>query len=220
MYGELPTLPPQEYWLAPSLTKQSIATPLDARGLVDMDATVNSARSFIDPSFQWESPMNDVHHLHWSISTQMPDGMTEDEVRTLRQFRELVNRKVFEPRVLHNWQHWLMQPPPIPSAEVMRYSIDAQRVALSLAQTASLATRLTRMKAISEHSRAQRLEEEFINYNLYMENARLVPMEFRVVKLEEVEAQKPEDLISISRHLGRMAIGAIPMRVRSVRPAA
>ena len=222
MYGELPTLPPQEFWTDPSLQKNSLETPLDERLFVDMDGLVELGRQFIVPEFQWESPVNDVHHLQWSISTQIPENMSTADYKVLKEFRELVNRKMYTPRVFHNWLHWLTVPPSVPGVEQMRYSVDAQRVAVSLAKTAALATQLTRIKAMPEKELNRRLEEEFINYNLYMENARLVPVEFRTLKLEELEVRSPEDLLVVNKQLGRMAVNAMPVRIRSVRtvPAA
>lgn len=216
-YGELPTLPPQEFWTDQSLQKYSLETPLDERHFVDMDGLVELGRQFVVPEYQWASPVNDVHHLQWSISTQLPKDMSEAEIVVLKEFRELVNRKMFTPRVFHNWLHWLTLPPPVPGVEEMRYSVDAQRVAVSLAKTAALATQLTRIKAIPEKELNRRLEEEFITYNLYMDNARLVPLEFRTLKLEELEVRSPEDLLIVNKQLGRMAVNAMPVRIRSVR---
>ncbi len=219
-YGDLPTLPPMDYWQTSTLQYQSIETPLDERGFVDMDAVVEVASSYIDPEYQWESPFNDVHHLQWSISTMLPVTASEHDRQIVGEFRELVNRKMYTSRVFHDWVHWLMAAPSIPDVEAMKHSIDAQRVALSLARVAHLATRLTRIKSIPERKLTQRLDQEFINYNLYMENARLVPLEYRVLKLEEVEVEKPEDLLTVNKHLGRLAISRVPVRMRKLRARA
>lgn len=216
----MPTLPPPEYWLSDTLEKTSIKTPLDERELVDMDRLVSDVREYVSPEFQWESPLNDVHHLQWSISATTPETMSETDRAVLREFRELVNRKMYIPRVFHNWIHWLTVPPPVPEVEVMKYSIDAQRVAMSLARTAGLATRLTRIRQIPEAKLIERLDQEFINYNLYMENARLVPVEFRRIQLEEVEVRQPEDLLIVNKRLGRLALNNIPVCLRTLRTAA
>lgn len=220
MYGDLPTLPPQDYWIDTSLKKNSIETPLDSRNFVDMDVMVNIMTSFIDPAYSWESPINDVHHLQWSVSTQRPSTMSDEDFLVLKRFRELVNRKMYTGRLPHNWAHWLFIPPPIPDVEDMRYSIQAQDIAVSLARTAGLAARLTRIPAIKPSDLGKRLEEEFINYNLYMENARLVPIEFSLLKLEELQVKSPEDLLIVNKRLGRLAVDRIPVVERQIRRAA
>jgi len=92
-------------------------------------------------------------------------------------------------------------------------------VAVSLAKTARLATRLTRIADIKQINLEKRLEEEFKNYNLYMENARLVPKEFSLLELEKFEVRKPEELLVVNKHLGRLALDTIPVRIRSLRAA-
>ncbi len=219
-YGELPTLPPMEFWRDPTIKKNSIETPLDARNLVDLDGVLKVVDDFISPDFNWASPMNDIHHLQWSVSTQLPDSFTQTDYYVLLQFRGLVNRMMKTGRVRHNMVHWLMAPPPIPDVEVMQNCIDAQRVAVSLSRTASLATRLTRISAIKQRDLDQRLEEEFFNYNLYMENARTVPEEFSLLRLEELEVRSPEDLLVVNKELGRLALDVVPIRTRVLRQAA
>lgn len=217
MFGEIPTYPPKEYWLDANLERSSIETPLDERGFVHMDKLVELAKSLVYPEYQWESPFNDVHHLQWSVSTTIPKHMDEEQRRTVYEFRELVNQKMYTPRTFHNWIHWATIPSPIPDVEAMQYSIDAHRVARSLAKTAQLAVHLTRIKSIPEKKLTERIDEQFNNYNLYMENARLVPREFSLLKLEEVEVGSPEDLLSVSRRLGKLAVDKVPIRLRTLR---
>ena len=111
-------------------------------------------------------------------------------------------------------------PPPVPAAEVMQYSIDAQRVAVSLARTAGLAAKLTRRPGLSDAQLRRRLDEEFINYNVYIENAREVPREFSLLALEEVEAQSIEQMLAANKRLGRLALDRVPIVNRQIRPAA
>jgi len=208
------SLPPQSVRLYDPREKGRIETPTDERGLVDLDALVERVKMTVDPEYHWESSYNDTHHLQWHAAFyshfQMSDGVD------MQSFRELTNRKAYLPRVFHNWIHAVTLPPPIPSNEVMQYSIDAQRVAISLAKTASLAVRLTRMIHIPAHRLEERLEQEFEHYNLYIDNARLVPKEFSLLAIEELEAKNVEEMLERNRQLGRQAIDKIPVRLRGL----
>ena len=63
----------------------------------------------------------------------------------------------------------------------------------------------------------ERLDQEFINYNLYFENARLVPADFSRIAIQEVEAKSAEDMIRVNKRLGRLALDKIPVRLRAAR---
>lgn len=80
---------------------------------------------------------------------------------------------------------------------------------MSLARAASLATQLTRRRGIDEAAVRRGLDIQFERYNLFMENAREVPVEFRLVALEDIEARTPEDLLSINKHLGHLAVDRV-----------
>lgn len=204
-------LPPAEYRLYDPHTSGLIETPLDERGLVDLDALVQTVKSTVVPEFDWTSSFNDIHHLQWFGGRyKFSFGTGVD----MHAFRELVNRKAYVPRVFHNWTHAVTAPPPLPTPEVMNYSIDAQRVALSLAKTASLAVRLSRKIDIPAHHLESRLEQEFENYNVYIDNAREVPREFSLVAIQEVEARSMEDMFRANKRLGKLALDLIPVRNR------
>lgn len=211
-------LPPQEVRLYEPKKMGLIETPLDERGLVDLNGLVEIAKQTVDASYDWTSRENDVHHLQWvgryyDIASAFLDVDAQ-------AFRNLVNRKAYVPRVFHNWIHHITMPPPVPAAEVMQYSIDAQRVAVSLARTAGLAAKLTRRPGLSDVQLRRRLDEEFINYNVYIENAREVPREFSLLALEEVEAQSIEQMLAANKRLGRLALDRVPIVNRQIRPAA
>ena len=208
-------LPPQDVWLYNPRTKGKLETPIDERGLVDLDQLVAMTRQTIDSNYSWTSTFNDIHHLQW-YETMYPNHSNDEDGLNLHDFRELINRKAYVPRVFHNWIHSITLPPPVPSREVMQYCIDSQRVAISLAKTSSLAVRLTRKVGIPAPRLEARLEEEFIKYNTYVENARLVPLEFRLLAIEQIEAGTVEEMLDRNRLLGRLAIDRIPVRFRSV----
>ncbi len=211
----LPPLDVRQY----DVRKQGrLETPLDERGLVDLSELVALAKATVDPSYDWTSRENDVHHLQWAerhydIASAFVDADT-------KVFRNLVNRKVYVPRVFHNWVHHITEPSPVPSSEVMQYSIDAQRVALSLSRTAGLAMKLTRRAGITELQLQRRLDEEFINYNLYIENAREVPREFSLLAIEQLEARNVDEMLLANKRLGRLALDRIPIVERQIRLAA
>jgi hypothetical protein len=200
-------------------TRGRIETPTDRLGLVDLDGLVTIARATVHPEFSWHSPFNDVHHLQW-FASNYPSDIDLGGAVTMSDFRELVSRKAYIPRVFHNWIHHVTLPPPVPSIEVMRHCVEAERVAVGLYKTAGLAMRLTRMTHIPEKKLAERLEEEYINYTLYFENAREVPQEFSLLAIEELEVQNVEELLLINKRLGKLAIGTVPIRHRQILQAA
>ncbi len=214
-------LPPRDVQLHDPRRDGLLETPLDERGLVDLDRLVDLARATVSPEFGWESRENDVHHLQWprrhyDIAGAMVDVETQ-------VFRNLVNRKAYVPRIFHNWVHYITAPPRVPSEEVMRYSIDAQRVAMSLSRTAQLATKLARHSVLPPERLRERLDQEFENYNLYIDNAREVPREFSLMTIEELEmfeARSVDDLLLLNKRLGKKALDRIPVVQRRIRPAA
>lgn len=214
-----PWLPPPDAQLYDPDKSGCIETPVDERGLVDLDRLVTLVKQTVRPEFSWSSSFNDIHHLQW-FASNYPASEVTDGLVDMNEFRELVNRKAFIPRVFHNWIHHVTLPPPVPSIEVMKYSIDAQRVAMSLSRTAGLAARLTRMTQIPEKKLEQRLDEEFMNYALYVDNARSVPIEFSLFAIEEVEARSVDEMLTVNKYLGRLALDKVPIRQRQVLQAA
>lgn len=211
-------LPPPDMRLYNPGKEGLLDTPLDERGLVDLNRLVALGKSTVDAAFGWQSRENDVHHLQWvGRYYDIADAFVEADTHV---FRNLVNRKAYVPRLFHNWVHYITAPPPVPSDEVMSYSIDAQRVAMSLARTAGLATKLTRNVRMSEARLRERLDQEFENYNLYIENAREVPREFSLVAIDELEAQTVDDMLLANKRLGKLALDRIPVVSRQVRLAA
>lgn len=196
-----------------------LETPVDNKGLVDLDALVTLVRQTVDPAFSWASPFNDIHHLQW-FGNLYPVTAAESDMVNMHQFRELVTRKAFLPRVFHNWAHRVTLPPPVPSPEVMRYSITAHEAAMALYRTTKLATKITRMPQIPEKKRLSRLNEEYENYVMYVENAREVPIEFSLFAIEEVEARSIDEMLEVNKHLGRLALDVIPIRHRKILQAA
>jgi len=214
-HGLTSALPPRELWLYNPDIQGLMPTALDERGLVDLDALVADVKATIDKEFEWTSQFNDVHHLQW-FASRYPYLDSSDQMVNMSAFRELANRKAYVPRVFHNWIHRITEPPPVPSIEVMNYSIDAQRVAMSLSRTASLAVRLMRMSRIPEKRLAMRLDQEFEKYNLYLDNARLVPQEFSLLAIHSLEINSPDDIPMVNKRLAKLALDKIPLRNKAV----
>lgn len=214
-----PWLPPREMWLHDPAKDGYLETPTDQYGLVDLDKLVTLVKGTVSPEFSWESPFNDIHHLQW-YGRNYPVTIGEDDIVNMNEFRELINRKAFISRVFHNRTHQVTLPAPVPSKEVMIHSIRAERTALQLYRTARLATRLTRMTHIPEKKLIQRLNEEYENYTLYIENAREVPKEFSLLAIEEVEARNVDEMLLVNKRLGKLALDTIPVRHRQILQAA
>lgn len=212
--GDHPTLwiPPRDTWRHDPVKDGPLETPTDHLGLVDLDALIPLVKSTVEPGFSWHSPRSDVHHLqHYA---RYYTSELEQE------FRELISRKVLAGRMFHNWLHIITVPSAVPSEEVMRHSIQAETVNVGLARTASLAMRLTRIPDMPEHKRAQRLEELYGQYMTYYESAQNVPPEFNHLVLDELAIENVDELLTISRRLGKLALNTIPIRHRDILQAA
>lgn len=208
-------LPPREVRVWDEQKDERLETPLDSLGRVDLDELVDRVKQTVDEEYAWVSPFNDIHHLQCPASSYHSEN--GDDLGFL--FRELANRKAYFPRLFHNWTHYVTLPPPVPDSEVMHQSIMAEQAARALASTAELAVRLMRKPGIPEAKLLKRLEEEFDNYTLFIENAREVPEEFQLIKLAEVEAGSIDEMLAVNRRLGKMALRHIPVRHRELRAA-
>ena len=207
-------MPPEEVWVHHPDRDGRLPTPIDERNLVNLDALVELVKGTVEPGYEWNSSFFDVHHLHWTAA--LYTGSSNRDTQELRDFRNLASRKAYVPRQFHNWVHRVTEPSPLPERDVIRYSIDAERVALSLAETAMLASRMQRNPRFSDELRKERLKVQFEQYCTYVDNARLVPEEFQRVPLSLIEIDQPEELPVVARHLGRLALNRIPERRRGL----
>lgn len=202
-------LPPPHVRAWDVSTDGKLQTPLNTHGVVDLNELVSLGKQTVEDDYDWTSRLNDIHHLQWPGVFYENDELAHD-------FRETIDRKALLPRQFHNWLHHITEPPPVPSEEVMRHIVDAERIVHALASTATLATRLTRMPFIPEAKRVARLEQEYDNYQLYAENAREIPEEFLRVSPRELSAGSIEEMLEISRRIGRRALLHVPIRVRGL----
>lgn len=204
-----PNLPPPEFRLHDPKLEGRIPTQLDERGLVDVLKLIDQVKQTVDPEFKWQSSFNDVHHLQWP-SNQYASS-PEAELNP-REFRNLAISKIYVPRVFHNWVHQVTEPPPMPSDEVMRYRIEAQRVVLALFQSVRMGRQLTRNKQISDAKLEDRLVECFDEFSTNLERVRLLPREFHLVDVSDYEPNTIEDMFLIGRSLGKVAMVATVTR--------
>lgn len=205
-------LPPRDTWLYDPIEKGPLETPTDSLGLVDLDKLVALVKSTVSPSFSWAAPRNDIHHLQYYARLYTTDIEIE--------FRELLSRKVKTSRTFHNWLHMVTIPSPVPTEDVMYESIQVERIKVGLAQAAGLAMKIARIPYIPEHKRSQRLEEIYNEYMLHYENARGIPPEFNQLSLDELAVESIEDLLGVTKRLGKQALNHIPVRHREILQAA
>ncbi len=200
-----PHLPPPDLWLYNPYAEGRIPTPVDDRGLVDMTELIKQTKKTVDPSYSWESGYTDIHHLQWPNAEYAYEPYSPANPHT---FRNLAISKLRTPRIFHNWIHTITLPPPMPTAEVMRYRIEAQRVVLALARVVNFCETLSLKDEISEAKLKGRLIENFDEFNEVLEDARSVPREFQLINLANYRPNRIEDMFKITSLIGKAATSA------------
>lgn len=209
-------LPPVEFQKHNIKTDGLIETPLDERGLVDLDRLIDVVKLTVDSIYKWSSSRSDIHHLQWySALYDNEENSTVDS----KAFRDLMSRKTIIPRTFHNWLHYVTEPPPVPDQEVMQYSIDAERVAISLARTSMRAVRLSRNKTLDSGMVSYRLEQALDHYNKCLEKAKNVPSEFSLITLDKIQASSVDEMLENNKLIGRLALSRIAIRDKEVKKA-
>jgi hypothetical protein len=123
------TLPPFDARLIDP-SKERIDTPVDDRGLIDVDQLIQAVQETVDPEYLWPHSLS-IHHFYWPEASY-PYDKSVDAVSNPAIFRDLPRNKGLVPRVFENWLHQVTLPPPTPNPEVMSYRVEAWRVAKSL----------------------------------------------------------------------------------------
>ncbi len=197
-------LPPEaaRIWNVPKDGR--IETPCDPLGRVDLDHLIQLGKAAICPDYDWQAPFNDVHHLQYPARWYRTNGV-------FRDFRELTTRKVYIPRTFHDWLHYVMTLPLIPSREVMHESAQAERITIGLASVALRALQLAESNAAP-----RRIEVLFDMYSHYVEALAAVPQEFRLVTPDQIAAGNVEQMIQRNALLGKLALHIIPNRVSAI----
>lgn len=212
-------LPPPDVILYDAAIHGKLETPVDEHGLVILDELVAVVKQTVDPSYAWDVPFNSIHHLQHPANLYT-EGGTDYEIDIKKRFREQNNRKLLASHVFHSWVHETATEPGLPQFEVMRFCVMASDVAMPLNYTAQLAAKIARNPHIPEKTRETRLNEEYDKYMRHLENARAVPQEFSLLDLNALEANTVDEMLDVSKHLGRQALHIVPYRHRAIMPAA
>lgn len=129
---ELETLPPFDARLLnpDKFPDDRIPTPVDHRGLIQIDRLIQDVKNTIDPNYRWPIGLS-VHHFYWPAAWYPYDKNVpgSDNPAT---FRNLPMHKGLVIRTFENWLHKVTLPPPIPEPEVMEYQVEAWMVARDL----------------------------------------------------------------------------------------
>lgn len=127
-------LPPREFWRLPD---EPIETPVDERGIVDIERLVEQVKSTIDPEYTWHQA-DSTHHFYWPAALYPHEEKWTSDKKTYStgRFRELPIHKGELPREFENWLHLVTLPPAVPDREVMQYRTEAWRVAVNLFSSA------------------------------------------------------------------------------------
>lgn len=202
-------LPPRDAQLWDVRKEGCLPTPLDEHGLVDLNELIKLGKATIEGEFDWSS-REDVHHLQWPKAAYTDDKLYQE-------FRELRQRKVIVPRVFHNWVHFLTEEPPLPSDDIVAMCVRAGKTVHALASMAGLAVRISRMPNIPEQKREDRLNEALELYTTRIETIDSIPHEFHPVPAEELRVYTVDELLEVSRKLGKKAVHFMHDRRRNVR---
>lgn len=219
MERRLPTdtslfLPPPDVWRFTPGKDEPLPTPVDERGLVDVDALITLVKTTVDPEFPWQSNerLDDVHHLYWERNRY---PATPNETVNPDEFRNSSINQIVIQRMFHSWIHLVTKEPEAPTEEVMGYRIEAYRVVRKLLRNARQSVDLTRARYMPEDKLQRGSEYHLWQFLVEVEEARKLPKEFHPVDFQEMNPSTPEELHELARCLGRVAAKA--NRTRDVR---
>jgi hypothetical protein len=141
-----PHLPPRDAWKVNPDTLRKFYAPVDDRGFVLPDATVETVKELFEDDYEWpidprhQETRPDVHHFHWVARRYDPK---EFNGRTVPQrFRELPTVKGVVPRQFHNVIHEITLPPAMPRYKDMSRHVRAYQIAHWLFTSASRASEM------------------------------------------------------------------------------
>lgn len=194
-----PNLPPPDAWRFIPGKDEPLPTPLDERGLVDIDALIALVKATVDPQHTWQSDQTtNIHHLYWEQS-RYPD--TPSESVNPKEFRSTPINQIVIPTVFHNWLHKVTEAPAIPSREVMGYRIEAYRVVQKLLRSARQSMNLTRARYISEERLKRGSQYHLWEFLVEIEEAQKLPKEFHPIDFYDLNPSTPEELHFLTQAL-------------------
>jgi hypothetical protein len=224
---ESPYLPPFDARLIQP--GERIPTPVDYRGLIDLDQLIAEVTSTVDPEYEWPRGLS-VHHLYWP-ENRYPYVRSVPSSSNPRYFINLPINKALVPRVFENWVHACTEPVIPPDSEVMQYITEAWQIASHLFKTVRANIhweRMARRRRVVIASDPERLREDFDGedligeaymHDVFRKNFRVIeeqivrsqriPPEFRMIDLEA----PPE---AIAKQLGKVMVPRAVNRSRLV----
>jgi hypothetical protein len=208
-----PKLPPPDAWRFIPGKDEPLPTPLDERGLVDVDALIKLVNTTIEPECQWQPGQTvNIHHLYWEHNRY---PATPNEAVNPHEFRSSSINQIVIPKTFHNWLHIVTKAPDIPTEEVMGYRIEAYRVVKKLLRSARQSVDLTTARYISEERLQRGSQYHLWEFLLEVEEARKLPKEFHPIDFQKLNPSSPEELRFIARILEEVA--GRPNRTRDIR---
>ncbi|HVX24144.1 MAG TPA: hypothetical protein VG992_02265 [Candidatus Saccharimonadales bacterium] len=157
-------LPPDHMWAVERKEdyRDSIPTPVDAHGLIDVNSLITTVKSLIKPEYEWPRRTS-RHHLYWTEESYREFNERFPSSRAIA-FRELPINIGLMPRQFENVIHYVTQPALVPDPYVMGMRVEAWRVAHNLFQNAREAVQLerkARRRAVFLAKHPQVLKPEF-----------------------------------------------------------
>lgn len=207
-------VPPPEVWRFTPGKDEPLPTPMDERGLVDVDRLIGLVQSTIEPEFSWESSARpDAHHLYWEHNRY--PGKPDESINP-EEFCNLSINQVIVPRMFHNWLHMVTEEPPVPSKESMHYRIEAHNVVRKLLRNARQSLALAKAPNYTPVDKIRRgYEYHLWQFLIEAEEAQKLPTEFQIVNFSELNPSTPDELHELASFLGRSI--ARSNRARSIR---
>lgn len=200
--------PPDAQLLNPKIDK--IDTPVDDRGLIDIEQLITDVKRTIDPSYQWPIVTKSIHHIYWPMAQYPYD---EDVIGNPGIFRNLPIHKALLPRVFENWLHTITLPPPKPEPEVREYRIESWNVTKDLFKMArhtvehQKRARRRRIDVRSGHVEPKfdddrigeewiqdQFEKNFRRWEYQVDRLYKLPPEFRMINLDDSPQQVAKNL--------------------------
>lgn len=214
-------LPPRDAWKRlDSDNPKKFLAPVDDRGFVLPDATVEMALEYFDDDYAWPVEWSknaphilrpDDHHFQWVASNYDPSRYGTRRNQVAKIFRNLPDRRGILPRQFHNVIHALTIPPNIPRLRDMERYIRSWQIAQQLFRSADLALMAERQFMLADKIAV--LESYERRYDLF---AGQLALQLETIKdtdvLENIGIEwfDSHDVSAVHQRLGSCALITIP----------